>query len=214
VREFSINKFSKELNEMTLSERERTHLQSLELIQLEQLNEKSVVIDLGSNFGDVLKGLEDCGCKVYAFEPHPFFYNYIIENYGSNENFVISSKAAWVRNEKRNFYFKKSRQAINGGATLMAEKTNILDLGLYDIVDCFDISEFIKSIGHVDVLKIDIEGAEYEVLHSLLESGAYRNIKSIYIEDHERKMPSKRFRDLKEKVIDGYSKIEKELYWW
>jgi FkbM family methyltransferase len=151
---------------------------------------------------------------VYAFEPHPFFYNYIIENYGSNENFVISSKAAWVRNEKRNFYFKKSRQAINGGATLMAEKTNILDLGLYDIVDCFDISEFIKSIGHVDVLKIDIEGAEYEVLHSLLESGAYRNIKSIYIEDHERKMPSKRFRDLKEKVIDGYSKIEKELYWW
>ncbi len=214
MREFSINKFSKELNEMTLSERERTHLQSLELIQLEQLNEKSVVIDLGSNFGDVLKGLEDCGCKVYAFEPHPFFYNYIIENYGSNENFVISSKAAWVRNEKRNFYFKKSRQAINGGATLMAEKTNILDLGLYDIVDCFDISEFIKSIGHVDVLKIDIEGAEYEVLHSLLESGAYRNIKSIYIEDHERKMPSKRFRDLKEKVIDGYSKIEKELYWW
>ena len=214
MREFSINKFSKELNEMTLSERERTHLQSLELIQLEQLNEKSVVIDLGSNFGDVLKGLEDCGCKVYAVEPHPFFYNYIIENYGSNENFVISSKAAWVRNEKRNFYFKKSRQAINGGATLMAEKTNILDLGLYDIVDCFDISEFIKSIGHVDVLKIDIEGAEYEVLHSLLESGAYRNIKSIYIEDHERKMPSKRFRDLKEKVIDGYSKIEKELYWW
>tara|TARA_B100001248_G_C27396750_1_gene466101 strand:- start:2184 stop:2828 length:645 start_codon:yes stop_codon:yes gene_type:complete len=214
VREFSINKFSKELNEMTLSERERTHLQSLELIQLEKLNEKSVVIDLGSNFGDVLKGLEDCGCKVYAFEPHPFFYNYIIENYGSNENFVISSKAAWVKNEKRNFYFKKSRQAINGGATLMAEKTNILDLGLYDIVDCFDISEFIKLIGHVDVLKIDIEGAEYEVLHSLLESGAYRNIKSIYIEDHERKMPSKRFRDLKEKVIDGYSKIEKELYWW
>ncbi len=214
MREFSINKFSKELNEMTLSERERTHLQSLELIQLEKLNEKSVVIDLGSNFGDVLKGLEDCGCKVYAFEPHPFFYNYIIENYGSNENFVISSKAAWVKNEKRNFYFKKSRQAINGGATLMAEKTNILDLGLYDIVDCFDISEFIKLIGHVDVLKIDIEGAEYEVLHSLLESGAYRNIKSIYIEDHERKMPSKRFRDLKEKVIDGYSKIEKELYWW
>ena len=73
MREFSINKFSKELNEESLSERERTYKQSLELVQIENLNENSVVLDLGSNYGDVLKGLQACGCKVYAFEPHPFF---------------------------------------------------------------------------------------------------------------------------------------------
>jgi FkbM family methyltransferase len=214
MREFSINKFSKELNEESLSERERTYKQSLELVQIENLNENSVVLDLGSNWGDVLKGLESCGCKVYAFEPHPFFYNYMKEEYGDNDNFIISDKAAWTKNEERKFYFKNSREAKNGGATLMSEKTNIIDPYLFDIVECFSISDFIKEIGHVDVLKIDVEGAEYEILYSILESGAHEKIRSIYVEDHERKMPSLRFAEMKNKVINGYTKIEKDLYWW
>ena len=214
MREFSINRFSKELNEATLSERERTYQQSLELVEIEQLDENSVVLDLGGNYGDVLKGMQSCGCKVYVFEPHPFFYNYMKEEYGENQNFIISNKAAWVRNEERKFYFKRSRDAKNGGATLMSEKTNILDPFLFDVVECFDISELINELGHVDVLKIDVEGAEYEILHSMLESEAYKNVKSIYVEDHERKMPSARYRDLKDKVIDGYSQIKKDLYWW
>jgi len=214
MREFSINRFSKELNEAPLSERDRTYEQSLELINLEQLGESSVVLDLGSNYGDVLKGLQSCGCKVHAFEPHPFFYNYVKELYGENENFIISNKAAWTRNEERNFYFKRSRDAKNGGATLMSEKTNILDPYLFDVVECFDISEYINKIGHVDILKIDVEGAEYEILYSVLKSEAYKNVKSIYVEDHERKMPSTRYREMKNKVIDGYSQIKKDLYWW
>mgnify|MGYP006218533755 FL=1 len=214
MREFSINRFSKELNEASLSERDRTYEQSLELIKLEQLGEGSVVLDLGSNYGDVLKGLQSCGCTVHAFEPHPFFYDYVKQTYGENENFIISNKAAWTENEERNFYFKRSRDAKNGGATLMSEKTNILDPYLFDVVECFDISEFINKLGHVDVLKIDVEGAEYELLYSMLESEAYKNVKSIYVEDHERKMPSARYRELKNKVIDGYSQIKKDLYWW
>ena len=74
--------------------------------------------------------------------------------------------------------------------------------------------KLIEEIGHVDVLKVDVEGAEYEILYSLLESGAHENIRSIYVEDHERKMPSLRFAEMKNKVINGYKKIEKDLYWW
>ena len=214
MREFSINRFSKELNDAFLSDRESTYKQSLELIQIEKLDKNSVVLDLGSNYGEVLKALQSCGCTVHAFEPHPFFYNYVKETYGENENFIISNKAAWIKNEERNFYFKKSRDAKNGGATLMSEKVNILDPYLFDVVECFDISEFINKLGHVDVLKIDVEGAEYELLYSMLESEAYKNVKSIYVEDHERKMPSARYRELKNKVIDGYSQIKKDLYWW
>ena len=171
MREFSINKFSKELNEASLSERDRTYKQSLELIQLEQLNKDSVVLDLGGNYGDVLRGLQSCGCTVHAFEPHPFFYNYMKEVYGKNKNFIISNKAAWIRNEERNFYFKRSRDAKNGGATLMSEKTNILDPYLFDVVECFNVSQYIKELGNIDVLKIDVEGAEYEILFSTSLSG-------------------------------------------
>ena len=96
----------------------------------------------------------------------------------------------------------------------MSEKTNILDPYLFDVVECFSISQYIKELGNVDVLKIDVEGAEYEILFSMLESEAYKSVKSIYVEDHERKMPSARYREMKNKVIDGYSQIKKDLYWW
>jgi FkbM family methyltransferase len=208
-----INRFDESFNKQK-SDREMTFLQSLELIQLENITESTVVLDLGSNYGEVIRALSPTGCKIYAFEPHPVFYRMLTSNYGNLDNVVLSDSAAWISREKRKFYFKRSPDALNGGATLMPEKTNITNLDLCIDVQCIDISEMIKSLGTVDVLKIDVEGAEYEILDKIFTSGTHKNVKSIYFEDHERKMPSSRFRELKMKVIRNYSSINKELYWW
>lgn len=194
--------------------REAVYQQSLELIELEDINSESVVLDLGSNYGDFLKALAPAGCTIHSFEPHPMFYGKILESYGKYDNITFHKKAAWNRNEVKKFYFKNSPTAENGGATLMSEKTNITNLSLYKEVECIDISELIQSIGHIDVLKMDVEGAEYEILNRIYETGALKCIKSIYFEDHERKMPSARYSTLKQEVINNFSSVNKELYWW
>ena len=208
------NRFDGIPTDESLSDREKTYLQSKMLIDLENITEDSVVIDIGCNHGEVVRALVDTGCKIYAFEPHPVFYGMLNSKFSRESNVFLSNEAVWRNKEKRKFYFKKSRTAINGGATLMEEKENIIDHSLNIEVDCLDIAELIGRFDSVDILKIDVEGAEYELLDRLYESGLHERVKSIYFEDHERKMISSRFMQLKYKVVKDYSSAERELYWW
>lgn len=209
-----INRFSEEVNSSEISDRNKTYAQSVELIEIESINDEFTVVDLGANYGEFIKALAPTGCKIYAFEPHPVFYEIISNEYEETENVILSNNAMWIQNEKRKFYFKRSKESLNGGATLMEEKTNILNKNLNVEVQCLDICDFIDSVGYVDILKVDVEGAEYELLDRLYESGRHEKVGSIYFEDHERKMPSQRFRQLKQKVIKNYNSINKNLYWW
>ena len=208
-------RFSDEVLSDKYSDREKTAIQTRELIEIESLGPDSTVLDIGANYGEVEKVLTPVGCKVHAFEPHPLFFSKLQDSYVDNPNISISNCAVWKTNGKKTFYFKRSASALNGGATLMSEKTNITNLNLNVEVTCLDIFDLITSIGKpVDVLKMDVEGAEYEILQRLYESGAYKSVKSIYFEDHSRKMPSENFHRLKANVLESYKNENISLYWW
>ena len=100
------NRFSEKC--VGLHPRETVHQQSLELVEIENLNEDSVVLDLGANHGDFLGAVAPTGCTIYAFEPHPMFYSKILESYKHFDNITFHNKAAWIKNETRKFYFKNA----------------------------------------------------------------------------------------------------------
>lgn len=74
-----------------------------------------------------------------------------------------------------------------------------------------DIMEFLGSIdSHIDILKMDIEGAEVPILEKMLCS-EITNTTHIIVETHEHCLPElarrthdirKRVRDIKEPIID------------
>jgi len=213
--EFLKFRFSDNVLSDDLSDKEKTSLQTKELIDLESLNEDSVVLDIGSNFGLVVEGLLEVGCKVYAFEPHPIFFSMLKEKYSENNNIILSDNAVWNKNEKRKFYFKRSFDRLNGGATLLSEKTNITNLALNKEVQCIDIVELITSIdSDIDVLKMDVEGAEYEILERLISSEAYKRVKSIYFEDHSRKFATSAWHSKKQKILEECKSKKITLNWW
>ena len=216
MQDFLKFKFSNDLRpENRIPELERVYRQAKELIEIEDLDKNSLIIDAGSSYGHVIRAIAPTGCQVYSFEAHPLFYGFLVRDYSDLENVVLSNKAVWCENEVRKFYFKESREDLNGGATLMSEKSNITNPGLGQDVECFDLSEFILNLDKdVDVLKIDIEGAEYEVLNKLFDTGAHERVKSIYLEDHERKMRSYRYKNLKQEVVKKFSSVNKDLNWW
>lgn len=74
-------------------------------------------------------------------------------------------------------------------STLVAEKKNV-DTRHSIEVELVDIDAFISSLDRkVDVLKMDVEGAEIAILWKMLETGSYRNIGLMLVETHETKIP-------------------------
>ncbi|HEY8723841.1 MAG TPA: FkbM family methyltransferase [Gaiellaceae bacterium] len=54
-------------------------------------------------------------------------------------------------------------------------------------LDLVDIEEFIaqEDIREVDLLKVNIEGGEYELLERMIQSGSVRAIKDIQVQFHD-----------------------------
>jgi len=72
-------------------------------------------------------------------------------------------------------------------------------------VELVDLTEFIENLDQpVDLLKIDIEGAECEVLEKFLQKNLHEKVKLTLVETHDTKIPG-----LKEKT-DAIRQIIKE----
>ena len=68
-------------------------------------------------------------------------------------------------------------------------------------VPCFDFSKLLESlVGREIYVKMDIEGAEFDVLRHLLEERTLRLITELYVEFHER-------------LLLTESKITREALW-
>ena len=58
------------------------------------------------------------------------------------------------------------------------------------------------------VVKLDIEGAEYEVIESMLNSGAINRVNELYIEWHDHFFPNKNSHFLKENLKQYNIKVD------
>ncbi len=65
--------------------------------------------------------------------------------------------------------------------------------------------EILKKHKKITLIKIDIEGAEFDVLDALIEQKLYENIEYIMVETHERffENPSQKINTLKEKITQN-----------
>ena len=185
-----------------------------DLIKTIPITASSIVIDIGANEGQEIEALLPTGCEIHSFEPHPMFFKELYEKYAPLSNIHLNQSAAWKSNGKMTLYYKRGALARNGGASLIKDKTN-LDLNLNVEVECIDIAKYISDLNReIDLLKIDAEGAEYEILNHLFETGAFQKIKNTYFEDHSRKIHSPEWCALKEAVLLKYKKNNTALNNW
>ncbi len=152
-----------------------------------------IAIDCGANPGDITEKLSKKGATVYAFEPNPYAYKLLKNKFKNKPNVVCINKAVWDRNTTSKLYFTKGdtkRQIhLSTSASLVSAKVNI-DRRKYVEVKVVDLINFIQKIkGRIKVVKIDVEGAEYEILNKIIKSGIYRKIDYILVETHENRVP-------------------------
>ena len=126
----------------------------------------------------------------YLFEPSPKLskcYGSLLKDY-PQINFFYSKKAVWIEDGNAEFYFS---QRGHSGSTILKEKfSNKIDHNNPIKVKTIDFSSWFKETMNKNdyiILKIDIEGAEYEVLNKMIDDGTLNYVNEVIIEFHGRK---------------------------
>lgn len=168
-----------------------------------QNDEKLVFVDGGAHAGVFSDVALACGGLCYAFEPNIYLATFLKNRYKDEPKFVLFQQALSNKNEKSIFY-NIDTDLINEGNSIISIHKGIQERA-YD-VQCIDFCEFARKLlekhGKINFLKLDIEGAEFELLDSLIEQKLYENIEFIMVETHERffENPKEKINKLKEKI--------------
>jgi len=130
----------------------------------------SLVLDLGAHAGHFSSLACDKGAFVIAFEPHPENFHWLNERL-SGRSAVAINKAAYNFTGIVALYHCDT----NSGSHSLIKHDQCSDV--MHAVGCIDIGQFLESTGIApDFIKIDTEGAEYNILQSLLLAGVKTNM--------------------------------------
>lgn len=157
-------------------------------------------IDLGAYDGDSL----EAALKIYsdfdafyAFEPYCPNFDKLAEKFSGRPEITLFNQAADTRDGTAKLFLHReinSRDSAAEGNSLVQEKNNVSSDNFQN-TPCIDFAHFLTehfSPADEVVLKIDIEGKEYDLLDHLVNTGSINLIDKIFCEWHDQKIPSLR----------------------
>ena len=154
-------------------------------VNTKPLNADSIVYSfgVGEDISFDEKLIQNFGCSIYAFDPTPKTIDYISSK-NTSEKFIF--KTYGLHNEDGNvpFYLPQNPNHVSCSTSKSSNKNN--NHTDYVIVPMKKFSTIVDDLGHkyIEILKLDIEGSEYDVLDDILNSDV--NINQILIEFHHR----------------------------
>lgn len=109
--------------------------------------------------------IERFNCEVYAFDPTPRAKLHVQRHAQQEKRFHFVDLGLWDRDEAAKFYAPTNPDHVSH-SILNLQKTDT-----YFTSECNRLSTIMKKYGHskLALLKLDIEGAEYRVIDSVIE---------------------------------------------
>ena len=139
------------------------------------LNKDSVVFDVGGYQGKWSSKINEIyGCKIYIFEPIKEYYDKLLSKFINNENIEV-------------FNFGLSNCDGDSIINLLDDGSSVyVDGGKKENIKLKNIISFIneKEIKSIDLLKLNVEGEEYNIMESLIKENYLYKIKNFQIQFH------------------------------
>jgi FkbM family methyltransferase len=141
------------------------------------LDENSVVFDLGGYEGQWASDIfSKYHPKIYIFEPIPEFADGIRKRFEKNEKVIVFNFGLSNYTNNSIIYLSKD------GTSLYNKKGNLsIDIKIVRAIDFLAD----QKISHINLIKINIEGAEFDLLEDLISSNFIKDIDNIQIQFHE-----------------------------
>lgn len=169
------------------------------------LNQNSIVYSLGigEDISFDLTIIKKHDCLVFGFDPTPKSINWVKRNQSLPTKFLFYEYGIADRSGMVDFYLPKNAEHVSGS---FIKQVNVNEKQKV-AVEMKSWVDIVNTLGHkkIDVLKMDIEGAEYNILDSILESTI--QVSQILIEFHARWID-----DGKIKTINAIKKLKNHGY--
>lgn len=149
------------------------------------LNDQSIVYSFGIgediSFDETV--IKNHHAAVFGFDPTPRVIDWIRQRAAAiPPRFKFLDYGIGVESGAKEFFLPKNREHVSGSFTAQAN----VDRDRSVVLNMKTFGEIVAELQHtkVDVLKMDIEGTEYEVLDSILQSSV--KISQLLVEFHDR----------------------------
>jgi len=144
-------------------------------------NERPKIVDCGSNIGLSILFFKRLypQASIIAFEPDAETFSMLKRNIENNRisDVVLHNCALSDQDGEITFY----RDAENSGSPLMSTCNERL-VGMPTKVTARRLSPFL--VGTIDLLKVDVEGAEHSLMMDLVATGKLASVRQIHMEYH------------------------------
>lgn len=129
------------------------------------LNEHAIVycVGCGQDITFDLGLIDRFGCQVHAYDPTPKAIRHV-EQHGSHAKYHFEPIGLWSQDQQMTFYLNDNPDHVSGSLVGLSGTTQGIE------VQVRTLQSVMKANGHdrIDLIKLDIEGAEYEVLESMV----------------------------------------------
>lgn len=139
------------------------------------LTKNSIVFDIGGYEGSFVEKIYNkYSCTIVVFEPVPEYYNKIVERFKGNDNIIVVNAALSNVNGKQPMFINTDKSGFfETSGTLIT-------------VDCITLDQAMNDLGvdKINLLKLNIEGAEYDVLDYMIKNDLVVKCDDIQVQFH------------------------------
>lgn len=139
------------------------------------LTKNSVVLDVGGYKGDWTANIHlRFQPEIYVLEPVKKFAEMLSQRFSSNDNIKVYNYGLGSRDEEMLISLDDNASSVYKNDSQKS------------LIELKDIQKFIQdnNLSSIDLIKLNIEGGEYDVLNRLIDTQQIRNIENIQVQFH------------------------------
>jgi|694.fasta_scaffold05897_17 FkbM family methyltransferase len=157
------------------------------------------VLDAGANVGIFSVFCSSSSKIVYAIEPTPSHFNILSEVVKPFDNIKTINAAVWNKDEDIRFYIVDHNTTSNSAVSPTNNFVTVSGKTLQTLIQE-------NNITHLDLIKMDIEGSEFEVISDELLDYIYPIVDNWFLEVHTYPQYCNNFSACRERIANIFQK--------
>ena len=158
-----------------------------------KLNQTGLVLDMGAYLGEYTEVILQKNKQItfWLYEPIPEFFMVCTNKFKDKENIVVHQKA--VSADGRNFQMQIDGLRSRKESSIFFDSVTIESQSIQEIFD---------TVIEIELVKMNIEGMEYECLEQLIRTNSLVKARYLLIQFHNFEKDSHKRRDLIRKQME------------